>query len=381
MRNDPAERGAGSSFTVLQRRSLLMIAMVSLGIAVVAIAMKPSSQTSPDALSFSERTELAAKSIVSSPADPAGYLTMAELALDRGGDSRQLELWRKSAATARSLAPGTDLPDRAIVRGGFLHWYALDDEDRKMVLVAAGRLLDDPQQYASLWQPVLQTTRDPAFLAEHAPEDLVIRRQIRDLAATWGAGGTYRRLQRELAGSLEESLGSMDDRQVIDLLGRIEVTTAYQNEAATLLREIERRSDELPSDLETRSVDLAKRWRLLLPELAGRVAPAGEDEALGEMRALESPANVQIPGSALWRLGEAVPETIAIEAEPVEGTASGALLEVWIDGELRQARVVDEAMVLHVTVGHRAEVLELRVANPRTRNGEWRRLRAIVESS
>ncbi|MDX1584680.1 MAG: hypothetical protein R3338_13870, partial [Thermoanaerobaculia bacterium] len=188
--------------------------------ALSAVTFRPAEPA--EAVSYEERARLAARTLASSPADRGALETITELSLDLG-HPRRVELWREAAIASHRLAPRVDTPKLAFVRAGFMHWYELDDRDREAVLDVAAELLSEEEHFRALWQPVLQATRDPSFLAKHAPSTPRIQAQIRDVAALWNDLQTYRRLGRKVpvewridedAELLEESSTAMLTRTV-----------------------------------------------------------------------------------------------------------------------------------------------------------------------
>ncbi|MBW3671866.1 MAG: hypothetical protein KY432_09370 [Acidobacteria bacterium] len=276
--------------------SLLAI-VVGLVLASTAVVLRPLDFPPPQ--EFADRALLAAERVAASPTDRESFEILTQLALDL----RNQELWKQSATAAQKLAPALDSPKLAFVRAGFLHWYTLDEKERDRVLATSAELFRKERHYRALWQPILQTTRDPAFLADHAPADPNLRRQLRDAAALWDDFATYRRISREFP---------VESRP--------------------------RHSTEILKD---------------------------------EIR-------TTIPPPRSWSLESDREQSLVIEASTDEISAQPVMIEVWIDGMLREARVVDEPETIRTRVVPRDEIVEVRVANPRTRGGENRRVELTV---
>lgn len=276
--------------------SLLAI-VAGLVLASAAVILRPIESPPPG--DFADRARVAAERLAASPTDRDAFEILSALALDL----RNRELWRSSATAAQQLAPALDSPKLAFVRAGFLHWYTLDERERDRVLATSGELLRKERHYRALWQPILQTTRNPAFLADHAPADPNLRRQLRDAAALWDDFATYRRISRELP-------------------------------------------------VESR--------------------PRHSAEALkDEIRAT-------VPPPRSWALEGAGERSLVIEASPDEVSAQPVMIEVWVSGMLREARLVAEPALIRAPLVPRDEIMEIRAANPRTRGGENRRVTLTI---
>ena len=273
--------------------------LTGLGLALVAILLRPAAVVPP--VVFTAQAHAAAERLAHSPTDRSSLETLARLSLDLEGDRRGL--WRDSAAAAQRLAPAVDSPRLAFVKAGLLHWYELDEEDREEVAAIAAGLLGDEAHYRSLWQPILQTMRDPAFLAEHSPGDPAIRRQLRDTAALWGDHATYRALERELP--LE--------------------------------------------------------WR-----------------TTRKLEPVNDARSVSIPPTRAWELGGSAARTLVIEASGGGRFEPPLMVEVRIDGSLREARAVSSAETWTVRIRPGDEVIEVHVANPRTTSGTARQIAVTV---
>ncbi len=358
---------------VLEVRSkwMIVMALCALMTATAAIFVKPSAGPVP--ATFTERIDTAVAQLQRTPAKPDPYLTLSELALDLRIEERG-EVWTQSAETARHLAPILDATDLAIIRGGFVHWYELNEMQREIVLDSAGRLLADENHYRNLWRPVLEATRSPAFLAAHAPRDQTTMRQIETLAATWGDLVTHRRMQRIAEESLRASLPSMDGLEMLDTLQRLEVGSPKMLQAAEIFRELRSR-DELQTDQATRISALKDRWRPFLPDVGGE-----PPENAREPEVLELPVETQMPRNTVWRLGDRTPSRITIEAERTDELSAPAAIEVWVDGRLRDARIVTHEETIDVPLHRGDQLLELRLASSRTRNNEPFRLHVTLSS-
>ncbi len=131
---------------------------------------------------------------------PANWLLASEIAdgaLDRDSP-RRFALWRAAYAHAKLLAPRRVNADAAFVRAGLFHWYELQSEDRARVMQAAGPLMRDPLFFARMHVPLLQLTRDFAWIRTHAPQTLDTRAALRNLAISQGLFSEYRALRDEV---------------------------------------------------------------------------------------------------------------------------------------------------------------------------------------
>ena len=131
---------------------------------------------------------------------PADWLLASRIAADALDSEapRRVELWRAAHAHAKLLAPHRPNPDAAFVRAGLFHWIELGADDRARVMKAAEPLMRDPTFFQRMHAPLLQVTRDFAWVRAHAPQTLNARMALEHLAVSRGLFGEYRALREEI---------------------------------------------------------------------------------------------------------------------------------------------------------------------------------------
>jgi hypothetical protein len=135
-----------------------------------------------------------ARWVAERPADWLAASALTDRSLDSDLPRRR-ELWLASHAHAEQLAPRRPNTAAGFVRAGLFHWHELAPAERKVVLDVAATLMNEPrvfeQMYASLWQ----LTRDFAYLRRIAPKTMHAAGALRDLAVANGLFAEYRELR------------------------------------------------------------------------------------------------------------------------------------------------------------------------------------------
>jgi hypothetical protein len=135
-----------------------------------------------------------ARWVAERPADWLAASALTDRSLDSDLPRRR-ELWLAGYAHAEQLAPRRPNTAAGFVRAGLFHWHELGPGERKAVLDVAATLMNEPrvfeQMYASLWQ----LTRDFAYLRRIAPKTTHAAGALRDLAVANGLFAEYRELR------------------------------------------------------------------------------------------------------------------------------------------------------------------------------------------
>lgn len=343
--------------------------------------------------------------IAEHPADWLGAGLLADQALD-AKTPRRRELWRAAYAYAHRLAPRRQNSNAAFVRGGLFHWYELAEADRKEVLRVTAPMLRDPQFFTQMYRPLWSLTRDLPYLRANAPatEDALIA--LRDLAATNGYFADYRDLRAALARKrmemFEANRGTLpavelirlvpqpitrDDeplvRRVLEALHRrpLEASNAAgMHERASDLAEFAIRNNLAPLDglevlVETREVPAPKRVRLaraLGREDVAQAIGSRDEVQRGQwtgtcgLNEVCNAATAVIPAA----------KEIAVHVAVVQTDEIPPYIEIYVDDERLAEGPVSDARRFTLPVkragDHRVEV---RLANPQTRNRIQRRIR------
>lgn len=339
-------------------------------------------------------------------AHPADWLAASALT-DRSLDSslpRRRELWHAGYALSESLAPRRPNTAAGFVRAGLFHWYELGPADRRQVLDVAATLMDDPSVFASLYKPLWQLTRDFAYLRRVAPPTLSALSELRDLAVTNGLFAEY----RELRGALRDArirafVANRANMTVGELIAFLPPRLDAEDGplARAILEELEQRAYD-PHEAGGRIEDLAvfaldqrleplsglspfvEVPEILKPETRKRLAHALGDEAAARRIQLVSTLEPP-PGSGGWTgtcgANEVCTSAYRRHEGPLQVAVSVAqsdevapYVEIYVDGVLADEGELKDTRAF--TVGSAgAHFTELRIVNPRTRNGIQRRVR------
>lgn len=384
-----------------RRFALAITAALTLTLLIVFLA-KPS--IGRDAIRPREADALA-RWIADHPADWLGASIMADRALDTNTERRH-ELRLASYKHALRLAPRRPNATAAFIRGGLFHWYELGEADRKEVLRATAPMLGDRVFFTQMHRPLWNLTRDLTWLRAHAPhtDDAIIA--LRDLAATNGLFADYRALRSALARkrlkTFQAGKGKLSAVELILLMpipitrddetlvrGVLEALHHQPLEASNAARVHERGADLAefairngitPLDglevlIETREISAEKRARL--------ARALGRDDIARSIGAREAVQSGQWLGTCgVNELCSVATTTmtaateITIDVAVVQTDEVPAYIELYVDDERVAEGPVEDTHRFKVPVKtagtHRVEV---RLANPHTRNQFQRRVR------
>ncbi|HEX8253423.1 MAG TPA: hypothetical protein VF846_09765 [Thermoanaerobaculia bacterium] len=337
---------------------------------------------------------------------PADWLAVSALT-DRSLDSdlpRRRELWHSGYALAEQLAPRRPNTSAGFVRAGLFHWYELGPRDRKAVLDVAASLMADPAVFASLSRPLWQLTHDFSYLRRVAPKTLDTIYNLRELAITNGLFAEYREL-RAAARALR--LQSVQQRRselaVADLIAHLPPQPDMGDAplARAILEELNQRAFD-PRHGGGRAEELAvfaieqrlqplialspfihaqdvltDRTRLRLARALGDEAAAQRVELMAmvpkEVQTDEwtGPCgSTEVCSSAVKR--HAGPLTFSLDVSQSDEVPP--YVEIYVNRVLTAEGEVREQRSFTVG-GSGTNTIEVRLVNPRTRNGIQRRVR------
>lgn len=299
-------------------------------------------------------------------AHPADWHT-ASVLTDRALDTslpRRFELWRASYALAKRLAPMQPNADAAFVRSGLFHWYELPEPDRRAVLTAVGPMLRDPELFRALHRPLWQLTRDFSLLRRMHPRTFHSTTVLRELAAANGLFDDYRALRDELP---RIRLAELEARRALPPPQLLELTPSYLDvgEKPFVARLLEILPQEAAPHVPPHVLDFAARHQL-------RTSLTGGTSPLPSQWTNLCGGDLCTNTVAVLRRGGTLPLTVTT----VQTDEIAPYVEVYVDDTLVAEGAVREQRSFDVQLGtlaaHRVEV---RLANPRTRNGIQRRVR------
>jgi len=312
---------------------------------------------------------------------PADWLAASAIT-DQSLDSlvpRRLELWRAAYEHGKRLAPNRANADAAFARAGLFHWYELAAKDRADVLAITGPLLRDPRAFRSMHRPLWQLTGDLAYLRKYAPDDPYSLNALLVIAATNGRFNDYRELRTQLARKrLETFHAERGTRTSAELVALLPPYLDRGDDALVrgIIEELSRRP------IATEAHTLSRRRVQLLLSFAHRngIDTSGLDNLVGAdlttLRADTSSAWQGLCGGS--DVCESATATldgpIALTIENAQSDEVPPYVEIYVDDVLAHEGAVENArqFTLNDDARHRVEV---RVANPRTRNRYQRRVR------
>ena len=341
------------------------------------------------------------------PADWLAFGAIADRALETALPGRR-ELWRASYEHSLRLAPNRQNAAAAFVRGGLFHWYELGAPDRREVLRIAAPMLRETRFFMSMHRPFWELTRDLDYLRRNAPRAEEPLMALRDLAATNGLFEHYRALRTDVnrvrAEKLVRSAGVLDARELILLLPNpitradepvvrrvLEAlkrrpldafTAAGVHERASELAEFAIRHGIGPLDgldvlVETRDVPVAKRIRL-----ARALGREDSVKLLAAQNSTGPPAGTWVGTCGTTDLCTAVTATIEtadairLRMDVVQTDEVNPYVEIYVDDERVAEGPVDRSRTFVLPVRKAGpHHVEIRLANPQTRNRVQRRLR------
>ena len=215
------------------RRHLVILGVAMLVAAAIYLAVRPRVDPPPlpdDPIALAHRLR-------AHPTDWRAASALSEHALDARVQNR-FALWYTAHAVAQNLAPRRDAPRLDFVRAAFFHWQELSPADRRAALDALGPMLRDSGKFFALAQPVFQLNGDLTMLRRWNPgtEDALI--YLRNIASTNGRFADYRELRAEVTHMREVSL-----REKLPHLSAVEIVGAlpaapYSTDDEPLLRDV-----------------------------------------------------------------------------------------------------------------------------------------------
>ncbi len=379
-----------------------------------------------------------ARWVAQRPADWLAASALADRSLDSDLPRRR-DLWLASYAHAEQLAPRRPNTAAGFVRAGLFHWHELGPAERKAVLDVAATLMNEPrvfeQMYASLWQ----LTRDFAYLRRIAPKTMHAAGALRDLAVANGLFAEYRELRateralrmqafterrkelpvRDLLSFLPPRLdtgeipmlqaileelherafdplqapGRMDDVAAFAIVHDLQPLVGLTSfvEVPNVLRDVTRarlalalgnRTAAARIELTTAVVG-AKEWIPYYRERAEHEAAQGNTALAAAYRDREAFTARGESGNWSGLCGEELCTTalrehegpIAIQLSVTQTDEVPLYVEVYVDDALQDEGEVRDERTFALDTGSGLHRVEVRLVNPRTRNGIQRRAR------
>jgi hypothetical protein len=132
-----------------------------------------------------------ARWVAERPADWLAASALSDRSLDSDLPRRR-ELWLAAYAHAEQLAPRRPNTAAGFVRGGLFHWNELAPNERKAVLDVAATLMNEPRVFEQMHPSLWQLTRDFAYLRRVAPGTVDALGALQQLAVTNGLFAEYR---------------------------------------------------------------------------------------------------------------------------------------------------------------------------------------------
>jgi hypothetical protein len=379
-----------------------------------------------------------ARWVAERPADWLAASALSDRALDSDLPRRR-ELWLAAYAHAEQLAPRRPNTAAGFVRGGLFHWNELGPNERKAVLDVAATLMNEPRVFEQMHPSLWQLTHDFAYLRRIAPKTMDALGSLRDLAVANGLFAEYRDLRAHTRSlrmqAFEARRKELPVRDLLSLLGP-RLDTAEIPMLRAILEELHERAfdplqapgrmDEVATfaiehDLQplaglssfvetpnvlrdvtrarlalalgnrtaaarielTTAVAGAKEWIPYYRERAEYEAQHGNEALAATYR--DRAAFTARGETGVWngRCGE---ELCTSAFREHEGPLSIALsvtqtdevppyVEIYVDDALMAEGEVRDERTFTVDAGAGRHRTEVRLVNPRTRNGIQRRMR------
>jgi hypothetical protein len=372
------------------------------------------------------------------PADWLAASALTDRSLDSDLPRRR-ELWLAGYAHAERLAPRRPNTAAGFVRAGLFHWNELGPGERKAVLDVAATLMDEPRVFEQMHPSLWQLTRDFAYLRRVAPDTMDATGALRDLAVANGLFGEYRELRettrrlrqqtfqqrrKELAvrdllsllparldtaeipmlqGILEElherafdpkqAPGRMDEVAIFAIEHDLQPLAGLSSfvETPGVLRDVTRarlalalgnRTAAARIELTTAVVG-AKEWIPYYRERAGYEAQHGNEALAATYRDREAFTARGESGGWSGMCGEELCTSafrehegpLAIALSVTQTDEVPLYVEIYVDDALAAEGEVSGERTFAVDPGVGRHRTEVRLVNPRTRNGIQRRAR------
>lgn len=374
--------------------------------------------------------------IATHPADAKAAAKITDNALDYRIEKRR-ELWHAAHELTEYLEPYRDTAAISFARSGIFHWSELSEAERKQVVASIGPLLSDPNRFNALHRPIWALTRDLALLRSYAPQTEKALQQLVELAVINGRFDDYRRLREDVRRVRDEAAAAerasltppqllqmlhppfrvTDEPLIIEVLKELqrrpidedpqapslnalidfiidhhlgpleglEAITRMQGSASVAHRARLALALELPDragDLEIGNSDSSPAWRRYYNERADFETRRGETDRAEMYR---SKAFVAASRDAGWTglcetdlCGSAYADVDGprvITAETVQTDDVPPWVELYVDDALVAEGALTPRRIFTIPKGHHR--VELRLANPTTRNQFRRRVRLV----
>jgi len=375
-----------------------------LALAALYLAVRPSSEPPPlpdDSLALARRLR-------AHPADWRAASALSERALDSGRPNR-FALWRAAYDAGMRLAPHRDAPRLEFARAALFHWTQLGAGDRRAALDALAPLLRDPGTFYRMARPLFDLTGDLAMLRRWNPGNADALVYLRNTAAMNGRFAEYRELRGEASRKrIAEFRAALPQRTAEEIVAALP-EPPYSTDDEPLLRsalgELHRRpltedphqpakldalaDYALRHRLELDGIDsvarlpgaASERTRYRLAKASGMDAAAFDIRMAADERLDEAPAGWQQldAGSVKGRswIDREMSGPASIVIEPVRRDDVPPYVEVYVDDALAAEGEAAAPRAFRVAAKPGVHRLEVRIANPVTRNGDSRLVRVV----
>jgi hypothetical protein len=388
-----------------ERRALVVIGMAMLVIAAIYLAARPQLEPPPP----SDDPIALARRLRAHPADWRAASALTEHALDARVPNR-FALWHAARDAAIRLAPQRDAPRMELVRAAFFHWQELSPADRRAAIDTLAPMLRDSPTFFQMALPLFKLTGDLTLLRRWNPGSEEALTALRTIAAVNGRFADYRELREEARRKRDENFRNrLHALTPVEIIGALPAAP-YSADDEPLLRdalaELHRRpltenphrGHELDGlvdyglrhHLSLDGIDSIVHWpgaasdiaRYRLAEASGMSAAAFDiriaataplTEPRGAWQHLRDDGSVDVRS---W-IDREMRGASSIAIERVRSDEVPPYVEIYFDdrrvaeGEVASSRT----FALPAAIGwHR---LEVRVANPSTRNAEPRVVRVV----
>ena len=342
-----------------------LLAAATLVLAAIYLIARPSAEQPP----LPDDAHALALRFRAHPADWRAASALSERALDSRGPNR-FALWRAAYDAGMRLAPHRDAPRMEFARAAFFHWTQLGAGDRRAALDALAPLLRDPGTFYRMARPLFDLTGDLSMLRRWNPGNADALVYLRNTAAMNGRFAEYRELRaeapRQRLAEFRSALPRRTPEEIVDALPEPPYSTDDEPLLRDALAELQRRPlAEAPHQTARLAAldDYAHRHGL---------EPGAAGTATGWQQ-LQSDGSVK--GRAWIDRELRGPASIAIER--VHGDDVPPYVEVYVDDALAAEGEVAPSRVFRVSAAPGVHRIDVRIANPVTRNGDSRLVRVV----
>lgn len=172
-------------------RQASLIATVAVSTLLLLVFLRSGLRHEPE---HPEDVQGLARWVAQHPADWLAASALTDRSLDSDLPRRR-ELWLAGYAHAEQLAPRRPNTAAGFVRAGLFHWQELGPGERKAVLDVAATLMNEPRVFEQMYLPLWQLTHDFNYLRRVAPKTMEALGSLRDLAVANGLFAEYRDLR------------------------------------------------------------------------------------------------------------------------------------------------------------------------------------------